>query len=248
MLSSADPGTVVPPTRLAEAAVLRPEVIRMVDVCKSYYMGDEELEVLHRVNLTVRQGEFVSILGPSGSGKSTLMNILGCLDVPTSGTYELAGSRVADLNETQLARIRNSEVGFVFQSFQLLPRLTALENVELPLIYTSAGGAERRRRALGLLERVGLANKTRNLPNQLSGGQQQRVAIARALVTDPSVLLADEPTGALDQQTGAQVMALFEEINRDGRTVIMITHEPDIAAHASRIVSILDGNLTEHDA
>ncbi len=246
MLSSADPGGVSRAAR-AEAAVLRPEVIKMVDVSKSYYLGDEELEVLHHVDLVVRQGEFVSILGPSGSGKSTLMNILGCLDVPTSGAYELAGHRVADLSEAELARIRNNEVGFVFQSFQLLARLTALENVELPLIYTRASAAERRRRALRLLDRMGLSGKTRNLPNQLSGGQQQRVAIARALVTDPAVLLADEPTGALDQKTGAQVMELFEEINREGRTVIMITHEPDIAAYAQRTVTILDGWLTEQD-
>lgn len=246
MLSGAGQGAVELSGRL-DAAVLPAEIIRMVDVCKSYYLGDEEQEVLHHINLTVRQGEFLSILGPSGSGKSTLMNIIGCLDVPTSGRYELAGSLVADLSEARLARIRNSEIGFVFQSFQLLPRLTALENVELPLIYTRVGGAERRRRALALLDRVGLSTKTRNLPNQLSGGQQQRVAIARALVTDPSVLLADEPTGALDQNTGAQVMELFDEINREGRTVLMITHEPDIAAYAQRIVSILDGFLTEHD-
>ncbi|MGB7962256.1 MAG: ABC transporter ATP-binding protein [Propionicimonas sp.] len=230
-----------------DAAASRPEVIAMRDVCKSYVMGDDEVEVLHHVNLRVREGEFVSILGPSGSGKSTLMNILGCLDVPTSGSYVLAGNDVGNLSETELAHIRNSEVGFVFQSFQLLPRLSALENVELPLIYSSASSAERRRRALKLLDQVGLSDKTHHLPNQLSGGQQQRVAIARALVTEPSVLLADEPTGALDQKTGEQVMDLFGEIHRDGRTVIMITHENDIARHAKRIVKILDGFLTEHD-
>ncbi len=222
-------------------------VIDMRDVCKSYYLGDDELEVLHRVDLQVTEGEFVSILGPSGSGKSTLMNILGCLDVPTSGTYLLSGNDVGDLTQSELAHIRNREVGFVFQSFQLLPRLSALENVELPLIYTGAGAGERRDRAHHLLERVGLADKTRNLPSQMSGGQQQRVAIARALITEPSVLLADEPTGALDQKTGAQVMELFEEIHHEGRTIIMITHELDIAKHAQSIVSILDGCLTRHE-
>ena len=218
----------------------------MRDVRKSYTLGDDQLEVLHGVDLSVAQGEFLSILGPSGSGKSTLMNILGCLDVPTSGTYVLAGNDVADLTETELAHVRNREVGFVFQSFQLLPRLTAWENVELPLIYSGLGANERRRRATEMLAKVGLADKTGNLPDQLSGGQQQRVAIARALVTAPSVLLADEPTGALDQKTGTQVMELFEQIHRDGATVIMITHEADIARHAERIVTILDGNLTEN--
>ncbi len=218
----------------------------MREVRKSYTLGDDQLEVLHGVNLTVAQGEFLSVLGPSGSGKSTLMNILGCLDVPTSGTYVLAGNDVEDLTETELAHVRNREVGFVFQSFQLLPKLTAWENVELPLIYSGIGANERRRRAMEMLAKVGLADKTGNRPDQLSGGQQQRVAIARALVTAPSVLLADEPTGALDQKTGAQVMELFEEIHRDGGTVIMITHEVDIARHAERIVTILDGNLTEN--
>ena len=224
----------------------RPEVIHMRDVRKSYTLGDDQLEVLHGVDLSVAQGEFLSILGPSGSGKSTLMNILGCLDVPTSGTYVLAGNDVAELTETELAHVRNREVGFVFQSFQLLPRLSAWENVELPLIYSGLGAGERRRRATEMLAKVGLADKTGNLPDQLSGGQQQRVAIARALVTAPSVLLADEPTGALDQKTGTQVMELFEQIHRDGATVIMITHEADIARHADRIVTILDGNLTEN--
>jgi len=224
-----------------------PAIIDMRGVCKSYFLGDDELEVLHDVDLLVTQGEFVSILGPSGSGKSTLMNILGCLDVPTTGTYLLAGNDVGDLSQSELAHIRNREVGFVFQSFQLLPRLTALENVELPLIYTGAGAGERRARAHDLLERVGLSDKMRNLPSQMSGGQQQRVAIARALITEPSVVLADEPTGALDQKTGAQVMELFEEIHREGRTIIMITHELDIAKHAESIVTILDGYLTRHE-
>ena len=215
-------------------------LIEMRDICKSYYLGDEELEV--------EEGEFVSILGPSGSGKSTMMNIIGCLDVPTSGTYRLAGVSVQDLSEAELARVRNTQIGFVFQSFQLLSRHNALENVELPLLYAGADTPERQRRAAAMLERVGLGDKMRNLPSQLSGGQQQRVAIARALINNPSVLMADEPTGALDQKTGLQVMDLFEEIHREGRTIVMITHEPDIAQHADRIVTMLDGCLTEDSA
>lgn len=221
------------------------EILHMNNISKSYYLGENELEVLHQVNLTVHTGEFLSILGPSGSGKSTMMNIIGCLDVPTSGKYLLSGKDIDDLDEMELAAVRNKEIGFVFQSFQLLPRLSALKNVELPLIYSGVPVAERKKRAKEILERVGLADKLSNLPNQLSGGQQQRVAIARALVTEPTILLADEPTGALDQKTGAQVMALFEELNRDGRTIIMITHDSKIANHAKRIVTILDGNLTE---
>jgi putative ABC transport system ATP-binding protein len=221
------------------------EIINMQNICKSYYMGDEEIEVLHNINLMVDSGEFLSILGPSGSGKSTMMNIIGCLDVPTSGKYFLAGNNIEEMNEADLAYIRNKEIGFIFQSFNLLPRLNALKNVELPLIYRGVSASERKRRASEMLERVGLSSKMRNLPNQLSGGQQQRVAIARALITEPAVLLADEPTGALDQKTGAQVMELFEEIHRSGKTIIMITHEIDIARHAQRIVTILDGYLTE---
>lgn len=221
------------------------EILNMKNICKSYQMGEEEIEVLHNVNLTVHAGEFLAILGPSGSGKSTMMNIIGCLDVPSSGKYLLSGNDTDDLDETELASVRNKEIGFVFQSFQLLPRLNALQNVELPLIYSGLPASERKKRAKAILEQVGLSDKLRNLPNQLSGGQQQRVAIARALVTGPTVLLADEPTGALDQKTGAQVMALFEELHRDGRTIIMITHEHNIASKAKRIVNILDGYLTE---
>lgn len=223
------------------------EVLNMQNISKSYYMGEEELEVLHNVNLTVNSGEFLSILGPSGSGKSTIMNIIGCLDIPTSGKYLLSGNDIDNLDEIELAFIRNKEIGFVFQSFQLLPRLSALQNVELPLIYAGLSAAERKQRAMKMLDRVGLIDKTKNLPNQLSGGQQQRVAIARALVTEPTILLADEPTGALDQKTGAQVMALFEELNHDGRTIIMITHDIGIARHAQRVVNILDGYLTEQE-
>ncbi|MDT3424862.1 putative ABC transport system ATP-binding protein [Paenibacillus forsythiae] len=221
------------------------EILRMQNINKSYYMGDEELPILHNVNLSVHSGEFVSILGPSGSGKSTMMNIIGCLDVPSSGKYLLSGNDINDLDEMELAHIRNREIGFVFQNFQLLPRMTALQNVELPLIYRGLSFSERQQRAKAILERVGLAERMKNLPNQLSGGQQQRVAIARALVTEPTILLADEPTGALDQKTGAQVMELFEELNHDGRTIVMITHDIKIARHAKRIVHILDGHLTE---
>lgn len=223
------------------------EILNMQNISKSYYMGEEEIEVLHNINLTIHSGEFLSLLGPSGSGKSTMMNIIGCLDVPSVGKYFLSGNDTEDLNEIELAKIRNKEIGFVFQSFQLLPRMTALQNVELPMIYSGLSSSERNKRAKAILERIGLSDKMRNLPNQLSGGQQQRVAIARALVTQPTILLADEPTGALDQKTGVQVMELFEELNKDGRTIIMITHDKDIARHAKRVVNILDGCLTEQE-
>ena len=192
-----------------------------------------------------QEGEFLSVLGPSGSGKSTLMNIIGCLDTPTSGEYILHGRRVDDLEPDELARIRNREIGFIFQSFQLLPRQDALSNVELPLVYAGMPRQQRRERAAEMLRRVGLENKMDHLPNQLSGGQQQRVAIARALATNPTILLADEPTGALDQKTGHQVMDLFHELHDEGRTIIMITHDRHIAQNASRLVRILDGVLSE---
>ncbi len=217
----------------------------MRDIVKRYQMGDEELEVLKHVNLDLEKGEFLSILGPSGSGKSTMMNIIGCLDTPTSGTYILRGRNIGEQNQHQLAQIRCHEIGFIFQSFQLLPRMSALKNVELPLIYAGVSGKEREKRAMEVLERVGLSDRMYHMPNQLSGGQQQRVAIARALATNPTILLADEPTGALDQATGKQVMSLFRELNDEGRTVIMITHDMKIAQHAKRIVNILDGVLTE---
>ncbi len=224
------------------------DFFRMSGIVKRYQMGDELQTVLRGVNLTVQEGEFISVLGPSGSGKSTLMNIIGCLDTPTEGDYILRGREIKKQTPRQLAAIRNQEIGFVFQSFQLLPRLSALRNVELPLIYAGMDERARLTRAQESLERVGLAEKLNNHPNQLSGGQQQRVAIARALATNPSILLADEPTGALDQATGKQVMALFEQINREGRTVIMITHDLGIAKHAHRIVHILDGELREDGA
>jgi len=223
------------------------EILKMQNINKSYYMGGKELEILHDINLTIHAGEFVSLLGPSGSGKTTMMNIIGCLDVATTGNYLLSGNDIDNLNEVELAKVRNKEIGFVFQSFQLLARLTALQNVELPLIYAGVSSAERKRRAKEMLTRVGLGEKIRNHPNQLSGGEQQRVAIARALVTEPTILLADEPTGALDQKTGAQVMELFEEINREGRTIIMITHDTLIASHAKRVINILDGYLAEKE-
>lgn len=221
------------------------KILDMKDISKSYWMGQEELEVLHNVDLLVEEGEFISILGPSGSGKTTLMNIIGCLDVPTSGEYILAGSNTLEQNENELSRIRNKEIGFVFQNFQLLPRMTALQNVELPLIYARVSLSERKKRAEEILIKVGLGDKLSSLPSQLSGGQQQRVAIARALVTQPSILLADEPTGALDQKTGAQIMEFFEELHREGSTIVMITHDVQIAKHAKRVVNILDGYLTE---
>ena len=222
-------------------------ILNMTDICKDYKMAGEVLHVLKNVSLGVRKGEFLAILGPSGSGKSTLMNIIGCLDVPTSGTYELSGRIIADENETSLANIRNREIGFVFQSFYLLQRQTAFENVELPLIYAGMPEKKRKERVEEVMELVGLRDKMFNLPNQLSGGQQQRVAIARAVANRPSILLADEPTGALDQKTGAQVMDLFHSLNEEGNTIIMITHDSKIAGHSGRIVKILDGIISEGD-
>ena len=221
------------------------DFFRMTDIVKTYHMGDEEQTVLKHVNLTIDEGEFLSVLGPSGSGKSTLMNIIGCLDTPTSGEYVLRGRAIRNLDEDTLAAIRSREIGFIFQSFQLLPRLDALRNVELPLIYAGVPQRERTRRAQEMLERVGLANRMHHYARQLSGGQQQRVAIARALAGNPTLLLADEPTGALDQETGKQVMALFGELNREGHTIIMITHDAHIASYAHRTVNVLDGVLSE---
>ena len=217
----------------------------MRGIVKQYQMGDELQTILKGIDLDIDEGEFLSVLGPSGSGKSTLMNIIGCLDTPTSGTYILHGRTIRDLSEKELARIRSREIGFIFQQFQLLPRLDAMGNVELPLIYAGVPPRERRRRAEEMLVRVGLQDKMHHNRNQLSGGQQQRVAIARALATNPTILLADEPTGALDQTTGEQVMELFEALHDEGRTIVMITHDLKIARHGSRIVNILDGVLSE---
>lgn len=221
------------------------EILRMQNICKDYVMGDEIQHVLKNIDLTVDEGEFLAVLGPSGSGKSTLMNIIGCLDVPTSGDYWLDGLHVADEDEKTLARIRNQRIGFIFQSFYLLQKQTAFQNVELPLLYANAPAKERRERTEEVLKLVGLGDKMDHYPSQLSGGQQQRVAIARAIVNRPSILLADEPTGALDQHTGAQVMELFENLHEEGNTIIMITHDAKIASHASRIVKILDGCISE---
>ncbi len=222
-------------------------IVVMSGIEKIYHMGEEDHRVLKDVSFNVAKGEFVAILGPSGSGKSTLMNILGCLDTPTSGEYILHGRPIQELDEGELARIRSREVGFIFQSFQLLPRMNALRNVMLPLIYASVPAKDREEIAMRMLKRVGLEDKFYHFPNQLSGGQQQRVAIARALSTNPTILLADEPTGALDQKTGRQVMALFHELNEEGHTILMITHDASIAANANRIVRLLDGRLTEGD-
>jgi len=221
------------------------EILLMKNLVKVYPMGEEDLTVLKGINLSVAEGEFIAVLGPSGSGKSTLMNIIGCLDTPTSGEYYLSGRRIGDQSERVLAHIRNKEIGFIFQSFQLLSRHTALKNVELPLVYASLSASKRRERAIHMLERVGLEDRMYHRPTQLSGGQQQRVAIARAMSTNPTILLADEPTGALDQRTGKQVLDLFCELNAEGNTIIMITHDPGIASYASRIIYILDGELDE---
>ena len=220
----------------------------MQDIDKDYYLAGESVHALKKVSLRLEEGDYLSVLGPSGSGKTTLMNNIGCLDIPTAGEYTLRGRSVGDLDERELAELRNREIGFVFQNSQLLPRLNALKNVELPLIYAGIGPRERRKRAEAMLERVGLADRMDHLPNQLSGGQQQRVAIARAMVGNPSILLADEPTGALDQKTGKQIMKLFSELHEEGRTIIMITHDMNIAANAKRIVHIIDGVLTEGGA
>ena len=221
------------------------EILTMKNIVKEYVMGDEISRVLKGIDLTVEEGEFLAVLGPSGSGKSTLMNIIGCLDVPTSGEYILSGRKIADQDEKSLAHIRSKEIGFIFQSFHLLQRQTALENVELPMIYANVKEKERKQRAMEVLEKVGLKDKMDHYPNQMAGGQQQRVAIARSIVNNPTILLADEPTGALDQKTGAQVMELFHELNDEGRCIIMITHDVHIAQHAKRIVRILDGNISE---
>ena len=221
------------------------EILTMKNIVKEYVMGDEISRVLKGIDLTVEEGEFLAVLGPSGSGKSTLMNIIGCLDVPTSGEYILSGRKIADQDEKSLAHIRSKEIGFIFQSFHLLQRQTALENVELPMIYANVKEKERKQRAMEVLEKVGLKDKMDHYPNQMSGGQQQRVAIARSIVNNPTILLADEPTGALDQKTGAQVMELFHELNDEGRCIILITHDVHIAQHAKRIVRILDGNISE---
>ena len=218
-------------------------LISISNLRKIYQMGEAEVRALDGVDLKVEAGEYVAIMGPSGSGKSTLMNLIGCLDTPTSGEYILNGKRVSDLDDTELAEIRNHEIGFVFQTFNLLSRATALSNVELPLIYARISARERHRRAREALEKVGLGDRAKHQPNELSGGQRQRVAMARALVNEPSILLADEPTGNLDSRTSAEMMELFKELNAAGNTMIVVTHEEDIAARAQRVVRLLDGKI-----
>ena len=218
-------------------------LIELRDVYKIYPMGGEEVHALDGISLTIDKGEFVAIVGQSGSGKSTAMNIIGCLDVPTSGSYHLGGVDVSTMDDDQQAEIRNKMLGFIFQQYNLVPKLTVLENVELPLLYAGLSGPERRERAVRALERVGLAEKHRNLPSQLSGGQQQRVSIARALAGEPSVILADEPTGALDSRTGREVLGFLQKLNREGNTVVLITHDNSIAVKAKRIVRLQDGRI-----
>jgi putative ABC transport system ATP-binding protein len=218
-------------------------MISMKEVSKVYPMGNGSVRALDRVSLSIGDGEFVAIIGPSGSGKSTVMNIIGCLDTADEGVYSLDGQEIGNYTEDELSRIRNRKLGFIFQSFNLLPRMTALENVELPLVYQGVHGRERKLRASQALERMGLADRMRHKPTELSGGQQQRVAIARALVTNPSVILADEPTGNLDQQTGAEIMSLLKELHRNGNTVVLITHDAALASQAGRRIMLLDGRV-----
>ena len=218
-------------------------LIELRDVYKIYQMGSEQVHALDGVSFSVDQGEFVAIVGSSGSGKSTAMNIIGCLDVPTSGSYHLGGIDVSTMDDDQQAEIRNKMLGFIFQQYNLIPKLNVLENVELPLLYAGVPGEERRERALRALERVGLADKRKNLPSQLSGGQQQRVSIARALAGSPSVILADEPTGALDSKTGREVLGFLKKLNREGDTVVLITHDNSIAVKADRIIRLQDGRI-----
>jgi putative ABC transport system ATP-binding protein len=218
-------------------------LIETVDLWKTYIMGTEEIHALRGVSVQIERGEYVAIMGPSGSGKSTLMNLIGCLDTPSKGSYLLNGKQVSQMNDNELARIRNEEIGFVFQTFNLLPRATALHNVELPLVYAGVAAKDRQERAKAALEKVELGQRMTHRPNELSGGQRQRVAIARALVNNPSILLADEPTGNLDSKTGAEIMALFERLHKSGNTIVLVTHEADVAAFAYRAIHIRDGKV-----
>ena len=222
-------------------------VIRTYDLWKTYVMGDQEIHAVSGVDIEIKRGEYVAIMGPSGSGKSTLMNLIGCLDTPTKGQYFINGNLVSDMTDDELARIRNKEIGFVFQTFNLLPRATALHNVELPLIYAGMSSTERLARAKQAMQRVDLEQRMLHKPNELSGGQRQRVAVARALVNNPSILLADEPTGNLDTATGNEIMGLFERLHEQGNTIILVTHEHDIAQHAWRIIHIRDGKIEKDE-
>jgi putative ABC transport system ATP-binding protein len=222
-------------------------VIRTYDLWKTYIMGDQEIHAVSGVDIEIRKGEYVAIMGPSGSGKSTLMNLIGCLDTPTKGLYYLNGNLVSDMSDDELARIRNKEIGFVFQTFNLLARASALHNVELPLIYAGLSGDARIEKAKAALRAVDLDRRMHHKPNELSGGQRQRVAIARALVNNPSILLADEPTGALDSVTGSEIMSLFERLYQQGNTIVLVTHEHDIALHAHRVIHIRDGKVEKDE-
>ena len=218
-------------------------IIETRDLWKTYVMGSEEIHALRGVSIIIERGEYVAIMGPSGSGKSTLMNLIGCLDTPSKGSYLLNGKQVSEMNDNELARIRNEEIGFVFQTFNLLPRASALHNVELPLIYAGVPSKDRQERAKDALKKVELEERMMHKPNELSGGQRQRVAIARALVNNPSILLADEPTGNLDSKTGVEIMALFDKLHAGGNTIVLVTHEADIAAHAHRVIYVRDGQV-----
>ena len=220
-----------------------PSIIQLTNITKFYQVGEEKVHALDGVSIQIQKNEYVAIMGPSGSGKSTLMNIIGCLDTPTSGLYELNNTNVSDMNDNQLAKIRNKEIGFVFQTFNLLARSDVLHNVELPLIYGGVGSIERKKLARAAIERVGLTERIHHKPNELSGGQRQRVSIARALVTEPSILLADEPTGNLDTKTGDEIMMLFDILHKEGNTIILVTHEEDIALHAHRRIRLRDGKM-----
>lgn len=225
---------------------MQQEIIRLSNISRKYVIGTEEIHALRSISLSIYKNEYVALMGPSGSGKSTLMNVIGCLDTPSTGEYILNGTSVAQMPDDDLAEVRNKEIGFVFQTFNLLPRSTALENVALPLVYAGMSKADREKRAKEVLEQVGLGNRMFHKPNELSGGQRQRVAVARALVNNPAIILADEPTGNLDSKTSVEIMGLFEEIHKNGNTIILVTHEEDIALHAHRIVRLKDG-LIEKD-